>query len=278
MRHQRVNDIDLYIEGEGIPLLCLHGWTMDHTMWRYQSPLADRNIMLISYDRRGHGTRPDGDCGLIPDLHDISTIIDHLKLDRLALIGMSQGARIAHVYAHHHASHISHLILQSAPAAEDQLTDVTNPLIPIDAYRALIQAGEMDAFRDRWLHHPLMHCAEDGPRQHLHEMVERYRGSDLLSSSSRKAELTRKAEPSERSGVQKSSYVGPLLAITGDQEPRLLRHYADHLIDKHRSMSDQPAIRLDIQGHGHFTNMTIPHKVNDAIFDFISDHRSSAVA
>lgn len=272
MRHQRVNDIDLSIEGEGIPLLCLHGWTMDHTMWRYQSPLADRNIMLISYDRRGHGTRPDGNCGLIPDLQDIATIIDHLKLDRLALIGMSQGARIAHIYAQHNASRISHLILQGAPAAEDQLTDITNPLIPIDAYRALMQAGNMKEFRDQWLHHPLMHCTEDGPRQHLHEMVERYRGTDLLSSSSLKA------EPSERSDVQKRSYIGPLLAITGDQEPHPLRHYADHLIDKHRSMSHQPAIRLDIQGHGHFTNMTIPHKVNDAIFDFISDHRTSAVA
>ncbi len=278
MRREKVNEIDVYVEGEGTPLLCLHGWTMDHTMWRYQEPLTKRGIMLVTYDRRGHGDRQQVASGLDRDLSDIEALARHFSWRRFALLGMSQGARLAHTYAQRHPTEISHLILQSAPASQDIQAEPADQ-IPLEKYRDMIQSGQIAEFHATWMNHPLMACPFEPQHEHLREMVMRYQGADLISEPSRPhTHAAAKDAATKDATAKNAAYAGPLMTLTGAQEPQHIRAYADHLIDKHRAVSDTAAVRLDIQGQGHFTNMTAATRVNNAIIHFLTPQPARAVA
>jgi pimeloyl-ACP methyl ester carboxylesterase len=80
------------------------------------SPLFQRlagQCRLIRYDGRGMGLS-DRD---VPDfsfeawVRDLETVVDGLKLDRVALLGTSQGAPISIAYAVRHPRRVSRLIL-----------------------------------------------------------------------------------------------------------------------------------------------------------------------
>ena len=88
-----VNGTRLYYEacGGGPALLFLHGFTLDHRMWRAQvEGLSDR-YRVITYDARGFGrsAMPGSD----PYLHseDAASLCEHLGIDRVVAVGHSIG-------------------------------------------------------------------------------------------------------------------------------------------------------------------------------------------
>ena len=44
--------------GQGKPLICLHGYAMDHTIWLRMSEEIRTSVKLILPDLRGHGRSP----------------------------------------------------------------------------------------------------------------------------------------------------------------------------------------------------------------------------
>ena len=42
--------------GQGAPVVLIHGWPLDHTMWEHQAVALDQSgYRVIAYDRRGIG-------------------------------------------------------------------------------------------------------------------------------------------------------------------------------------------------------------------------------
>ena len=86
-------------EGEGLPLLALAGLTRDGTDFDY---LANelRDVRLIRLDSRGRGgsqwTGADT-YTVAQEAQDALTLLDHLKLERAAVIGSSRGGLLAMV-------------------------------------------------------------------------------------------------------------------------------------------------------------------------------------
>jgi pimeloyl-ACP methyl ester carboxylesterase/DNA-binding CsgD family transcriptional regulator len=110
--------------GKGYPLVKAANW-LSHLEFDWQSPVwkhwwesLSQHYQLIRYDERG--------CGLsdweVPEfsfdawVRDLEAIIDTLKLDRFALLGISQGGAVAIAYAVKHPEKVSHLILYGAYA------------------------------------------------------------------------------------------------------------------------------------------------------------------
>src|SRR5215467_8368775 len=87
-------------EGRGPAVLLLHGWTLDLQMWDPQVVALRDAFRLVRLDRRGHG-RSDGTSSTQRDSADLAALCRHLALTRVALIGMSQGARSALEFAAH---------------------------------------------------------------------------------------------------------------------------------------------------------------------------------
>ena len=100
-------------EGEGVPLLLMHGWTLDQRMFQPQVPRLSERFHVISFDRRGFG-RSDATPDLDLELDDLDRIADALSLDTLHLLGMSQGGRLAMRYAVTRPQRLRSLVLQGA--------------------------------------------------------------------------------------------------------------------------------------------------------------------
>jgi pimeloyl-ACP methyl ester carboxylesterase len=90
---------------------------------RFWERLA-RYHTLVCYDRPGTGLsdRNRTEFSLDSDIQDLETVIDHLKLKRLALLGWSEGGPIAIAYAAKYPRRLSHLILYGTCARGEAIT------------------------------------------------------------------------------------------------------------------------------------------------------------
>ena len=98
----RVNDIDVYFldEGEGTPVLMLHGFPDSARLWRNQIPaLVDAGYRVIAPDLRGYGrsSRPEGvDAYAIANVFvDVLGLLDHLGIEKTHVVGHDWGAGVA---------------------------------------------------------------------------------------------------------------------------------------------------------------------------------------
>lgn len=90
-------------EGTGVPVVLIHGWMGDSSMWGgdlFGNTKLKRvdGFQLIALDCRGHGKsdKPHDIGQYGPEMAaDVIRLLDHLKLEKAHLIGYSSGAFIA---------------------------------------------------------------------------------------------------------------------------------------------------------------------------------------
>jgi peroxiredoxin len=83
-----------YEEGQGQPVVLIHGWPLSHRMWESQiTALAEAGYRVIAYDRRGFGQsgRPAGGYDYDTFAADLDELISQLNLRDVALAGFSMG-------------------------------------------------------------------------------------------------------------------------------------------------------------------------------------------
>jgi non-heme chloroperoxidase len=116
--------------GHGSPVILIHGWPLNGDMWEYQKlSFLRRGFRVITYDRRGFGRSAQPATGydyntFADDLH---SLIEHLNLPKVALIGFSMGGgEIARYLSRHGADRVSCAALVSS-VTPYLLKDESNP-------------------------------------------------------------------------------------------------------------------------------------------------------
>jgi pimeloyl-ACP methyl ester carboxylesterase/DNA-binding CsgD family transcriptional regulator len=108
--------------GTGAPIVRAAHW-LTHIEFEWDSPvwhplLAElaRERMLVRYDGRGCGLsdRDATDLGFEGWGRDLEAVVDALRLNRFALLGISRGSAIAMAYAVRHPERVSRLVLYGA--------------------------------------------------------------------------------------------------------------------------------------------------------------------
>ena len=85
-------------EGEGVPILCLAGLTRTTADFDYVTPhLADTRLIKLDYRGRG---KSDWDSNwqnynLVTEARDVTELLDHLGLEKVAVLGTSRGGLLA---------------------------------------------------------------------------------------------------------------------------------------------------------------------------------------
>ena len=96
---ETVNGLSVFIEGssKSKPIIFVHGFPFDHTMWKAQIEMLKEKYFCVAYDIRGLGESPAGDGQYTMEsfVDDLALIIDELKLDKPILCGLSMGGYIA---------------------------------------------------------------------------------------------------------------------------------------------------------------------------------------
>lgn len=100
--------------GDGsIPIIFLHGFPFDKTMWRGQLDFLKFSYRLIACDIRGFGKSTDEESPLSIDLfgNDLIQFMDTLNIDKAIVCGLSMGGYLALNVIKRFPSHFEALIL-----------------------------------------------------------------------------------------------------------------------------------------------------------------------
>ena len=123
MEKIRVNSIELAYErqGNGTPLVLLHGFPLDHHLWDEIVPLLKDSFDLIIPDLRGFGESEtiDTPYTMKDYASDIAGLLDHLSIQKAAVAGHSMGGYVALAFASAYPERVSGLALVSSQAPAD---------------------------------------------------------------------------------------------------------------------------------------------------------------
>lgn len=121
---KRINgrEINILFEGQGEPLVLVHGFPLDHTMWNAQIAEFSKSNIVIAPDLRGFGASEGGgeQTSMLDFANDVAAILDELSIkEPVNLCGLSMGGYIALQFVLHHSSKLKRLILCDTKAAAD---------------------------------------------------------------------------------------------------------------------------------------------------------------
>jgi pimeloyl-ACP methyl ester carboxylesterase len=128
-----VNGIEMYYAtyGAGDPVLLIHGGLGNADIWSAQVVDLMKDHLVIVADSRGHGrsTRTAEPFGYDLMSSDYLALLDYLKIDKVDLVGWSDGGIIGLDIAMTHPERLDHLFAQAANIT----TDGVNPAVATDA-------------------------------------------------------------------------------------------------------------------------------------------------
>ena len=106
-----------YIEqGQGEPLILLHGNGEDHSYFVHQIKYFSRNYRVIAIDTRGHGKTPRGEAPFTIEQFsdDLYRFMCEHEIEKAHILGFSDGGNIAMVFAMKYPDCVDRLILNGA--------------------------------------------------------------------------------------------------------------------------------------------------------------------
>jgi 3-oxoadipate enol-lactonase len=111
----RINGIELYYEthGEGPALVLAHGAGGNHLSWWQQVPFLSQQFRCVTFDHRGFGSSRDLPSGPGADafIEDLRQLLDHLGIERTALVAQSMGGWTALGFAGKYPDRVTALTL-----------------------------------------------------------------------------------------------------------------------------------------------------------------------
>lgn len=151
----KLKDTDLYYEtyGEGEPLVLLHGNSGSIKDYYQQIPVLSKQYKVIVIDTRGQGksidtSKKDFTYKLFAD--DVKALADHLKLEKINIVGWSDGGNTGLEFALKYPDRLNKLVTIGANAfpkgVEDKLMErFTTQMTQLN------QMGAADAMNERRL-------------------------------------------------------------------------------------------------------------------------------
>jgi len=120
---RRIHGIELaYADrGAGLPVVLLHGFPLDHTMWAAQLDALAGACRVIALDLCGFGQSGvrDGTATMEQMADDAAGLLDALGIGSAAICGLSMGGYVALAFWRRHAARTAAFVLCDTRAAAD---------------------------------------------------------------------------------------------------------------------------------------------------------------
>ena len=137
--------VSIYYEdsGTGLPVVFIHGWPLNGSMWEYQvTQLPQQGLRCITYDRRGFGKsdRPFGCYGYNTLAGDLKALLDELDLHEVTLVGFSMGGgEIAKYFSLYGGERVAKVVLISAVVPFMLQTEDNPDGVPHEAFDKMLK-------------------------------------------------------------------------------------------------------------------------------------------
>jgi pimeloyl-ACP methyl ester carboxylesterase len=261
-RRVRAGQIELHVvdQGAGMPVVLVHGFPLDHTMWQAQIPAIAQQWRAIAPDLRGFGASQvtPGTVTMEQMADDLAAMLAALAIDEpVVLVGLSMGGYVAFQFRRRHAALLRALVLCDT--------------------RAVADTPEAAAGRGKLAEQAL----GEGMAPIAEAMLPKLFGARALESDRETVEATRRtilANPPEgaaaalRGMAARAEFVAdlpqisvPTLVVVGQED-------AISTVDEMRAMAK--AIRgsefVVIPRAGHMTPLESPAAFNEALEQFLT--------
>jgi pimeloyl-ACP methyl ester carboxylesterase len=108
--------------GTGLPIVFLHAFPLNRTMWATQEEALSSQFRIITIDLRGHGESdaPLWHYTLDQSADDVRALLDHLAIQQALFAGLSMGGYILFALYRKYAARVRGLILADTRAQADK--------------------------------------------------------------------------------------------------------------------------------------------------------------
>ncbi|NWF74863.1 MAG: alpha/beta fold hydrolase [Nitrospirae bacterium] len=121
--YAQINGITLAYSdrGTGLPLVFLHAFPLNRTMWAQQEKALALEFRIITIDLRGHGESdaPLWRYTLDQSADDVRALLDHLAIQQALFVGLSMGGYILFAFYRKYAARVKGMILADTRAQAD---------------------------------------------------------------------------------------------------------------------------------------------------------------
>ena len=133
-RFVRVGDASVayYEDGEGAPLLLLHGCPFSSFIWRKVIPRLSSEFRCLAPDLLGLGdteAQTGADWSIPAQAQMVLGFLDELGIERAHVVGHDQGGAIAQLLAARHPARVDRLVLSNAQAYDNWPSRRERPLV-----------------------------------------------------------------------------------------------------------------------------------------------------
>jgi pimeloyl-ACP methyl ester carboxylesterase len=247
--------------GEGAPVILIQGANLPMEMWDAQVKFFASAFKVVRYDVRGFGGSGPRDGVPYQSHTDLLALLDHLRIERAHLVGLSLGGRIAVDFALTYPDRVASLVL-SGPGLSGYQFNAQAMRSWIE--RIIAAQAEGDFFRaaDIWLETGFMAPAMERPE--LAPRLTRLARANARVWASRDLEVPLSPPAVDRLGEIKA----PTLLLLGERD----------VDDQHRIVESLrralPNAQLVVfPGVGHVANLEAPEEFNRIVQQFLSEHR-----
>lgn len=255
----------LYYEvaGSGHPLVLVHAGIADLRMWEEQVPAFAEHYRVIRYDERFAGR------SRTEEVHfsrrkDLADLLDHLRAERIHLLGCSRGGQLAIDFALEYPDRVDALI-PVAPGISGYVTEASESEKPIWEEGERLEAAEdWDALVDLEIRAWVDGIGQPADRvsRAIRERVREMNLPNYIDHPENLAGLSKQLEPS---AVERLSEItAPTLVIVGDLDAPGVRSAVDKIANEVPG-----AHKAVISGTAHMLNMERPDEFNRLVLGFL---------
>ncbi len=253
-------DIEIFYkdEGEGTPVLAIHGHTLDHRIWDDVVPgLLEAGLRVIRPDLRGHGrsTMPGSGYHVSHHAADMRAVLDAAGVERAVVAGFSLGGAIALELALESPERVAGVAL-IAPVMPDRPFEPAFMENIRQVARVARAEGIRAAMEGPWAASPLfaVSLAKPGIREKVLPILLEFPGAEYLATARDRVE--RDWTVPERLGEVDA----PTVVLVGGSEMQGFREYA-----REAAEGIPGAVLEEVPGCGHLLPVEAPDRVVAAI-------------
>ncbi len=248
--------------GTGTPVVLLHGFPFNRSLWRDQATELSATHRIITPDLRGFGATPADDGAEPATMEqmatDVAALLDRLELKRVILGGLSMGGYVALAFYRLYPRRVRALILADTRAQAD--TDEARRNRETLAQRTLAEG--MQPIADTMVHKmvaPATLTEQPEVMKHLRAMI--------MSTPPAGAAAALRGMALRRDQTRLlTNIIAPTLIIVGSEDA--ITPPADAQLMRR----EIGGARLEVlAGAGHCSNLERPVEFNQALKKFLAD-------
>lgn len=235
--------------GNGMPIIFIHGFSLDSRMWQPQVDHFSKTNQVITYDMRGFG-KSESPSGSYGHVEDLKALLASLKIDKAHIVGLSLGGEVAIDYVLTYPDTVLSLTLAD--------TSLGGYASTVD-WRVYAKEQGLELAKQNWLNHTVFAPSNRSPEvaKQLKIMVDDYSGWHWLNEDPRI-----KLDPPAKDRLAEIKV--PTQIILGELDLPYYHDIAKVLTNK------IPNSKLHvINDAGHMTNLENAVKFNEFVDSFI---------